>query len=265
MKILPVFILVLPGVIAYSLSNGEVTGDRSYAWMVTTLLPSGLKGIVIAGLLAALMSSLSAMFNSTSTLLTIDIFKQFRPNADERRIVRFGRITTGAMVGLGLIWIPFIGLLSDERMYVYLQSVQAYISPPIAAVFLFGIFGSRVNGKGAIASLLTGLVLGAFRFMIEIQHKINPIHNEFLKYVAEVNFLHYAVFLFIICSLVLIAVSFATAAHDKSHLKNLTFSEVDVDFHQKTKWRSFNITLSFILVLILMGYKNESCLPASSV
>lgn len=252
LKILPVFILVLPGVIAYSLSDGEVTGDRSYAWMVTTLLPSGLKGIVIAGLLAALMSSLSAMFNSTSTLLTIDIFKRFRPNADEQRVVRFGRITTGAMVGLGLIWIPFIGLLSDERMYVYLQSVQAYISPPIAAVFLFGIFWNRVNGKGAIASLLTGLVLGAFRFVIEIQHKINPIQNEFLKYIAEVNFLHYAIFLFIICSFVLIAVSFATAAPDKSHLKNLTFSEVDVDFHQKTKWRSVNITLSFILVLILL-------------
>ncbi|MBM4176045.1 MAG: sodium/solute symporter [Ignavibacteria bacterium] len=253
LKILPVFILVLPGVIAYSLSNGEVTGDKAYAWMVTTLLPSGLKGIVVAGLLAALMSSLSAMFNSTSTLLTIDIFKRMRPNADEQRIVRFGKLATGVMVLLGLLWIPFIGLLSDERMYVYLQSVQAYISPPIAAVFLFGIFWNGVNGKGAIASLLTGLILGAFRFIIEVQNKIEPIQNEFQKYIAEVNFLHYAVFLFVVCSSVLVAVSYATLKPEKTQLKNLTFSEVEVDFHKKTKWRHVNIVLSILLILILLS------------
>ncbi|HXG01463.1 MAG TPA: sodium:solute symporter, partial [Bacteroidota bacterium] len=186
LKILPVFILVLPGIIALKLSNGTVSGDKAYAWMVTTYLPSGVRGIVVAGLLAALMSSLSGMFNSTSTLLTIDIFKRLRPNADEQTLVTFGRITTGLTVLIGLAWIPFIGLLSDERMYVYLQSVQAYISPPIAACFLFGIFWNRVNGKGAISSLLTGLVLGAFRFIIEIQAKTGTLSNEFLLYVASV-------------------------------------------------------------------------------
>ena len=104
----------------------------------------------IAGLLAALMSSLSAMFNSTSTLFTIDIYQKWRPGADEREAVRVGRMVTAAMVVLGLLWIPFIGLLSDERMYVYLQSVQGYVSPPIAAVFLFGLFWPRANAKGAI-------------------------------------------------------------------------------------------------------------------
>ena len=108
LKILPVFILVLPGLIAYSLSGGQVTGDRAYAWMVTTLLPSGVKGLVVAGLLAALMSSLSSMFNSTSTLLTIDIFKRLHPKAGETALVNFGRITTGIVVLLGLAWIPFI-------------------------------------------------------------------------------------------------------------------------------------------------------------
>src|SRR5690606_20236221 len=146
LKILPVFILILPGIIAYNISDGTVSGDKAYPWLVTNLLPSGLKGLVVAGLLAALMSSLSAMFNSTSTLLTIDIYKKFRPQADEKSTVRFGKIATGAMVVLGLLWIPFISLLSDDRMYVYLQSVQAYISPPIAAIFLFGIFWKRVNG-----------------------------------------------------------------------------------------------------------------------
>ncbi len=253
LKILPVFILVLPGVIAFSLSKGEVTGDRAYAWMVTTLLPTGLKGLVVAGLLAALMSSLSAMFNSTSTLLTIDIFKRLRPQADDAAVVHFGRLATVAMVALGLLWIPFIGLLSDERMYVYLQSVQAYVSPPIAACFLFGILWQRGNGKGAIASLLTGLVLGAFRFIVEIQHKISPLTNDFLRYVATVNFLHYAVFLFVVCSAVLVLVSLMTPAPTRVQLKNLTYATVDHEHKFEHKWNGVNIGASAVLLVILLA------------
>ncbi|HLB01022.1 MAG TPA: sodium:solute symporter [Bacteroidota bacterium] len=251
LKILPVFLLVLPGVIAYSLSNGTVTGDRAYAWMVTTLLPSGLKGLVVAGLLAALMSSLSAMFNSTSTLLTIDIYKRLRPGADERAMVNFGRIITAAMVLLGLAWIPFIGLLSDERMYVYLQSVQAYVSPPIAACFLFGVLWKRVNGRGAIASLLTGLVLGAFRFVVEIQYKTGSVQDGFLAYVATVNFLHYAVFLFVACSAVLIGVSLVTAAPAPDKLANLTYAGIDRSTALPAKRNGLNAGLSAVLVVIL--------------
>jgi SSS family solute:Na+ symporter len=252
LKILPVFILVLPGIIAMKLSGGEVTGDRAYAWMVTTLLPSGIKGLVVAGLLAALMSSLSAMFNSTSTLLTIDIFKRWKPAADERATVNFGRITTGVMVLLGLLWIPFIGLLSDERMYVYLQSVQAYVSPPITSCFLFGILWKRVNGTGAIASLLTGLFLGAVRFVLELQHKISALSNDFLAYVATVNFLHFAVFLFIVSSAVLIIVSLATRPPLKSQLVNLTFSESDELRHERTGWHTINVVASIVLVAVLL-------------
>ena len=252
LKILPVFILVLPGIIALKLSGGEVTGDRAYAWMVTTLLPSGMKGLVVAGLLAALMSSLSAMFNSTSTLLTIDIFRRLRPNADDVTVVRFGRFATGGMVLLGLLWIPFIGLLSDERMYVYLQSVQAYISPPIAACFLFGIFWSRINGKGAVASLLTGLVLGAFRFILEIQHKLSPLSSDILRHIASVNFLHYAIFLFVVCSAVLVAVSLATEPPDRARLAHLTFSESGKMHRERTPWHALNVAASIVLVLSLL-------------
>jgi SSS family solute:Na+ symporter len=252
LKILPVFILVLPGIIALKLSNGTVSGDRAYAWMITTLLPSGVKGLIVAGLLAALMSSLSAMFNSTSTLLTIDIFKRLRPQADERATVRFGRLATVVMVGLGLLWIPFIGLLSDERMYVYLQSVQAYVSPPIAACFLFGIFLNRVNGKGAIASLLTGLLLGAFRFIVEVRYKMGLIENDFLSYVASVNFLHYAVFLFVVCSGVLVGVSLATAAPDRASLKHLTFSEAGDVSLERSRWHGLTVFASFFLAAVLL-------------
>jgi SSS family solute:Na+ symporter len=251
LKILPVFLLVLPGLIAYALSNGTVTGDRAYAWMITTLLPPGVKGLVVAGLLAALMSSLSATFNSTSTLLTIDIFKRFRPGADERAVVRFGRISTAAMVLLGLAWIPFIGLLSDERMYVYLQSVQAYVSPPIAVCFLFGIAWKRANGKGAIASLLTGLVLGASRFILEIQDKTGAIGDGFLSYVATVNFLHYAVFLFVVSSGVLIGVSLATEAPGPDKLRNLSFAGIDHTTSLPAKRNGMNAALSIALVVAL--------------
>lgn len=252
LKILPVFILVLPGVIAYSLSNGQVTGDRAYAWMVTTLLPSGLKGLVVAGLLAALMSSLSAMFNSTSTLLTIDIFKRLRPRADDATVVRFGRISTGGMVLLGLLWIPFIGKMSDERMFVYLQSVSGYIAPPISACFLFGISWRRANGQGAMACLLTGLLLGGTRFILEIQNKMSPLESPVLAFVATVNFLHYAAFLFLVCSLVLIGVSLATRPPARERLVNLTFADFDRSYSFNTKRNGLNAAASVVLVLVLL-------------
>ena len=250
LKILPVFILILPGIIAYNISDGTVSGDKAYPWLVTNLLPSGLKGLVVAGLLAALMSSLSAMFNSTSTLLTIDIYKKFRPQADEKSTVRFGKIATGAMVVLGLLWIPFISLLSDDRMYVYLQSVQAYISPPIAAIFLFGIFWKRVNGKGAMASLITGLILGAFRLIIEIQNKVEPLTNKLLYEVASINFLHFAVFLFIISSFVLVFVSLFTEKPGEEKTSGLVYQRSSLLYEggiNKT-----NAAFSVLLVLVLL-------------
>jgi len=249
LKILPVFILILPGIIAYSISGGTVSGDKAYAWLVTNLLPSGLKGLVVAGLLAALMSSLSAMFNSTSTLLTIDIYKKLKPDADEKSVVRFGKLATGVMVLLGLLWIPFIGLLSDDRMYVYLQSVQAYIAPPIASIFLFGIFWKRVNGKGALSALITGLILGSFRFIIEIRNKLEPLSNPFLQNVASINFLHFAIILFIISSAVLILVSLATKKPDEEKLIGLVYSrkvESKMD-----NWKIVNIAFTFLLLAVL--------------
>ena len=261
LKILPVFILVLPGIIAYKLSNGTVQGDKAYAYLVTTLLPTGLKGLVIAGLLAALMSSLSGTFNSASTLLTIDIYKRLKPQAGDRQMVRFGRLATAGMVGLGLLWIPFISLLSDERMYVYLQSVQAYISPPIAACFLFGILWTRVNGKGAISALLTGLALGALRLILEIQNKVAPLANDLLRYVASVNFLHYAIFLFIVCSGVLIGVSLMSEAPDRKKLAGLTLATANeagagvagMVTTENPQWRRINIIASIVLVAIVFA------------
>src|SRR5438045_3106208 len=175
LKILPVFVLVLPGLIALGLYpelfhvvDGKITnGDIAYPTMIVNLLPRGLVGLMIAALLAALMGAMSSVFNSASTMVTLDFYKKFRPAATESQLVFFGRIATGVMVVLGLLWVPFIHLLSAQ-LYIYLQSVPAYISPPIAVCFIFGILWPRLNGQGAISSLLVGFALASVRFIFEV-------------------------------------------------------------------------------------------------
>src|SRR5438105_9552644 len=184
LKVLPVFILVLPGLIAVALfrdlfkfgPNGQVlNGDIAYPSMIINLLPTGLVGLMIAALLAALMGAMSSVFNSASTLVTLDFYKKLRPQASEMQLVSFGRAATGIMVVLVLLWVPFIHLISSQ-LYIYLQSVQAYISPPIAACFILGILWTRLNAQGAITSLLSGFVLGAVRFIFELMDRVHGGH-----------------------------------------------------------------------------------------
>src|ERR1700758_345076 len=168
LKILPVFMLVLPGIIAFALFPEQVRKpDFAYPTLVLNLLPVGLVGLVMAALLAAVMGAMSSVFNSASTLVTLDFYKKIRPQASERQLVNFGRVATAVMVLLGLLWVPFIHYISSQ-LYIYLQSVQAYISPPISACFILGILWPRLNASGAISSLLTGFVLGATRFLLEL-------------------------------------------------------------------------------------------------
>src|SRR4051812_10562750 len=201
LKILPVFILVLPGLIAFALyrdlfhiENGVVTnGDIAYPTMIINLLPKGLIGLMIAALMAALMGAMSSVFNSASTLVTLDFYKKINPDANEMQLVNFGRVATGILVVLGIAWVPFIHLISAQ-LYVYLQSVQAYVSPPIAVCFIFGILWPRMNGAGALSSLLTGFVLGTIRFVFEIVDKSHRFDSSAVRWLLDINFLHYAIF-----------------------------------------------------------------------
>ncbi len=224
LKLLPVFIFVIPGVIAYALSQrGELQldqSDQALPALIGSLLPAGLKGLVVAGLLAALMSSLSSVFNSCSTLITWDIYRKLHPKASEKRLVTVGQISTLVMVGLGIAWIPMMDLISG-RLYEYLQSVQAYISPPIAAVFLIGIFWKRVNAHGAIWALIAGFLLGMGRLAAELAKE--SLSGPLRDY-AEINFLHFAILLFAVCTAVLIAVSLASPPQAPSQLKGLTLA-----------------------------------------
>ena len=223
LKVLPLFIFVVPGVIAYVLAQrGEIVlgaSDQALPVLIGTLLPAGLKGLVVAGLLAALMSSLAAVFNSCSTLITWDVYKKLRPDAHEKRLVLVGQLATLVMVGFGLLWIPMMKLISGQ-LYQYLQSVQAYISPPIAAVFLLGVFWKRVNSSGAIAALLVGFVLGMARLVLELNR--DALGDGWLGWYAGINFLHFALFLFVVCSAVLVAVSLATPAPPEEQVAGLT-------------------------------------------
>lgn len=225
LKLLPLFIFVLPGIVASVLAQqGRITlttPDRALPTLVGALLPVGLRGLVVAGLLAALMSSLSSVFNSTSTLITIDVYKKLNPKTSERGLVLVGQVSTALLVGLGLLWIPLMKLVSGQ-LYQYLQSVQAYISPPIAAVFLIGILWRRVNATGAMAALITGFVLGMGRLVAELTKE--SLSGALRSY-ADINFLHFAMFLFVVCSLVLAVVSLLSPPPPADKVAGLTFAK----------------------------------------
>ncbi len=256
LKVLPLFIFVIPGVIAYALSQKGILEleqtDAALPTMIGTLLPVGLRGLVVAGLLAALMSSLSSVFNSCSTLITWDIYRKLRPGASERQLVRVGQIVTVILVAFGLAWTEVVK--GFGQLYVYLQSVQGYISPPIAAVFLVGIAWKRVNAQGAIASLATGFVLGMGRLVAELSFKDSL--RGWLFYLADMNFLHFAIFLFVVCVVVLVGVSLMTPEPSRDKLAGLTFATADESTEatpdlapSDPAWRRKDAWLSVLVVI----------------
>ncbi|MGQ0641519.1 MAG: sodium:solute symporter [Gemmatimonadaceae bacterium] len=252
LKLLPLFIFVLPGLVAYALvQQGRMqlsSPDQALPALVATLLPAGLRGLVVAGLLAALMSSLSSVFNSTSTLITIDVYKKLRPATTERGLVAVGQVSTTLLVGLGLLWIPLMKLVSGQ-LYQYLQSVQAYISPPIAAVFLVGILWQRVNAFGAMASLITGFVLGMGRLVAELNKQSL---DGVLRSYADINFLHFAILLFVVCSVVLVVVSLFTPAPPAEKITGLTFAKAPAGaVTRPAAQRGGDIALSLLLMAIV--------------
>jgi SSS family solute:Na+ symporter len=252
LKLLPLFLFVIPGLIAYALTQKGVIAldspDHALPTLIGSLLPVGLKGIVVAGLLAALMSSLSSVFNSCSTLITWDIYKKFRPESAEKTLVLVGRIATIVLVGFGLLWIPMMKLISGQ-IYQYLQSVQAYISPPIAAIFLIGVLSKRVNSQGAISALLTGFVLGIARLILELNKESL---NGFLYQYADLNFLHFAFLLFLICALVLVVLSYFTSTPAVNKISGLTIhTPIKETAIEDAGWRKRDVVLSILLILFV--------------
>lgn len=256
LKLLPVFLFLIPGVIALTLKmRGELqwdSPDQAFPVLMSNLLPSGLRGLVAAGLLAALMSSLASVFNSCSTLFTVDIYKKLRPNAPEKKLVRTGQIATVIVVIIGIIWIPIMANISGV-LYEYLQSVQSYIAPPITAVFLLGIFHKRINAQGAFVTMVVGFIVGAVRIVLElVKDSLNP--DSFWFLLGDMNFLSFASWFFLFCIILILVVSYATAPPSEEKLKNLTYATISEE-EKKDNKNSYNwkdIVISTIIIAIVV-------------
>ncbi len=254
LKLFPFFIFIIPGIIAYALArSGQLNleaADQAFPALVSTLLPQGLRGLVAGGLLAALMSSLAAVFNSCSTLFTMDIYQNIRPQTSEKNLVRVGRVATAFVVISGILWIPLMKHISGE-LYHYLQSVQAYIAPPIAAVFLLGIFWKRINARGALTALIGGFVLGMLRLIAELN---KSSLDGWLYSFANLNFLYFAIFLFLVCIAAMIIISLLTEMPVFSKIQGLTYATTVSEDKAKSRasWNYRDVILSVVVVLIIV-------------
>lgn len=237
LKVWPVAIFLIPGLIGWALDQrGDLTiplkeveaadgsktmginGDQVFPTMVSSLLPVGLRGLVVAGLLSALMSSLASLFNSCATLFTVDIYEKLRPGQSDAHLVKVGRFATVAVVVAGIIWIPIMKAMAGGGIYKYLQAVQGYLAPPITAVFLLGLFWKRVNSRGAIAGLLCGFVLGMAKLGIEAYVSQAEIKSGVLHGFAEFNFLYYSGVLLLISVVIIVGASLSAPAQDEESI-----------------------------------------------
>ncbi|MCY3566047.1 MAG: sodium:solute symporter [Gammaproteobacteria bacterium] len=266
LKVWPVFIFLVPGLIGAALnargllqipldSAGNPVGDQVFPTMVVSLLPAGLRGLVVAGLLAALMSSLSSLFNSTATLFTVDIYEKLRPKATEQQIVAVGRMATGVVIVLGLIWIPIMPAVSEGGLYQYLQNVQSYLAPPITAVFLLGIFNQRVNSRGAVWGMGLGFVLGMTKLGLQAVFGAGKIENPaLLTAIADLNFLYFSGLLFLICLGVIIVFSRGEAAPEPAQLRGLTLAHMDREAVRASWDRKDVVATAVVLGLVATVY-----------
>jgi SSS family solute:Na+ symporter len=276
LKLLPLFIFILPGMIALALArSGRLPGlvgadgavvagaaQAAYPLLVTGLLPEGVRGLVVASLLAALMSSLAGVFNASSTLLTIDFYERLRPHATQHRLVWVGRIATTAMVAISLLWIPVIQ--GSRGLYDYLQGVQGYLAPPIFAAFFLGVFVPRVNAAGCLAGLGVGFGLGVFRLAVDTPvtlglwgEGVGYAPGSILWIVNHVYFQYYSLLIFGVSALVMLAVSFGTAPPAAAKLAGLTRATVSPEERaaSRASWNRWDVLASgAVLVAIGLVY-----------
>lgn len=262
LKLLPFFIFLIPGLIAYVLhqrgelvlplnADGNTDYNAAFPALVKQVMPMGLRGLLAGGLLAALMASLASVYNACSTLFTMDIYRKMKPRASGEELVRVGRIATIVVVILGMIWIPMMGRISTT-LYTYLQSVQSYLAPPIAAVFLLGVFFKRINGTGAFTAMVAGFIIGIIKLTLELfQHDLSGVLYDF----ATINFLYFCIYLFLFSIVVMIVVSLLTPKPDQEQLKGLTFATTVAGDRaaSRASWNKWDVILSLVVVVIIVS------------
>jgi SSS family solute:Na+ symporter len=277
LKLFPVYLFIIPGLIFFALAKsgrvphfGAMMGpdgrlvpaeaQAAFPLMVKYLLPPGLRGIVVAGLLSALMGSLSGVFNACSTLFTVDLYQKLRPLASQHQLVRMGRISTAVVVVVALAWIPVIQ--GARGLYNYLQSVQGYLAPPIFVVFFFGVFWKRLNASGCLWAMVIGFAIGLFRMAVDtvvtmrlpgFEAGYRP--GSFLWVVNNINFQYFSVLITVVSALVMIACSYATPAPDYARIGGLTFGTASDEDRARTRasWRPRDVVLSALILLCILG------------
>lgn len=270
LKVWPVLIFLVPGMIGWALHQkgllalpmkmvdgvSVIDGDTVFPTLVTTLLPSGIRGLIVACLLAALMSSLASLFNSSASLFTIDIYEKLRPGQSERHLLNVGRIATAVVVVAGLLWIPVMKVISGGGLYQYLQSVQGYLAPPIAAVFLLGLFWKRLNGQGAVWALAGGFVLGMFKLTCQAFFGAGKIEAPaFLAAIGDFNFLYATGILFVASAILMIVGSLTSEPPADEQIKGLTYASIR-ELHGEEisrSWDTGNKVLSGLIAALVLG------------
>jgi SSS family solute:Na+ symporter len=240
LTITTLFFIAMPGLISKGLFSDLESPDMVYPTMIIRLLPVGLIGIILAALLSALMSTLSAVLNSCSTLFTMDFYKQWKPDADSKRIVFVGKMTTLVIIVIATLWAPQIGKFGS--LLKYYQEILSYISPPIVAAFLVGIFSKRVNGNGAFAGLMAGLVVAILLVFFKT------------AVFGDMHFLFVVPCLLVISIIIIYIVSLFGKKAAPEKLENTIFSVKEfkkewIELNSK-KWYHSYLTWSILLLLL---------------
>ncbi|XP_075574213.1 sodium/glucose cotransporter 1 isoform X2 [Pelecanus crispus] len=207
LKLLPMFIIVLPG-------------------MISRILYTGLRGLMLSVMLASLMSSLTSIFNSASTLFTMDIYTKIRSRPSEKELMLAGRAFMLVLIGVSIAWVPVVQSAQSGQLFDYIQSITSYLGPPIAAVFLLAIFCKRVNEQGAFWGLMVGLLVGLSRMIAEFAYGtgscVTPSKCPFI--ICGIHYLYFAMILFGVSTIVILSVSFMTKPIPDVHLYRLCWS-----------------------------------------
>lgn len=273
LKLFPVYLFIVPGLICFALAKSgklpELAGligpdgnavpaaaNGAFPMMVQYLLPSGVRGIVVAGLLSALMGSLAGVFNACSTLFTVDLYQKWNPKASESKLVSIGRNATIVMVVIALAWIPVIK--NSRGVYDYLQSVQSYLAPPIFVVFFLGVFNKRMNASGALWAMVVGFILGLFRMMVDTPVTLGLGGYEkgsFLWIMNNIYFQYFSVFITLVSAIVMVAVSYASPAPIEASIKSLTFATKTEEDKRRTRasWGFNEVAASGVVLVLIMG------------
>ena len=276
LKLLPVFLFLIPGMIAFAihqnsvaaggegflpmLANGNVNSDAAFPTLVAKLLPAGVKGLIVCGILAALMSSLASLFNSSAALFTIDFYQRYRPNTNPKKLVRIGHIATVVIVALGILWIPVMRSVGDV-LYLYLQDVQSVLAPGIAAAFLIGILWKRATALGGMWALLSGLVIGLTRLAAKVYYSNAGVlpggdGNIFQSVFYDCNWLFFCGWMLVFCLAVGVIVSLFTKAPDPEKIQGLVFGTSTPEQRAATRasWDKWDVINSVIILGITVAF-----------